>query len=326
MMIKSLFKSAFLMGALACAPLFTSCSDDDEGGNGGGVEMYIPASVVDGVRVSGVSSAADSEHSFSIDYNDDGTPASMTVGGQTFDFEYEAATRAGARAAVPTGKKLVRIGCRQYNDTLTGDKSSWVATNFAFNTDGFVASYQEVIEEKFGSSTEKVVLHLTFDYDNKGRIQRVGIQGTDSGYDDEDGNWQEHISTSLNYVYSGDALERAYNTYDGETMSYEYEYDTDAHANTYNVMTPQLAQGVSVYSPILYCLAFSGFMGNASAFLPTKCTYRSYSDYGGEDPDYNDVEVYDITYTFWDNNKIHTMVSTMPTGAKNEYSYTYFDK
>ena len=45
-----------------------------------------------------------------------------------------------------------------------------------------------------------------------------------------------------------------------------------------------------------------------------------------EDPDYNDVEVYDITYTFWDNNKIHTMVSTMPTGAKNEYSYTYFDK
>ena len=33
-------------------------------------------------------------------------------------------------------------------------------------------------------------------------------------------------------------------------------------------MTPQLAQGVSVYSPILYCLAFSGFMGNASAFLP----------------------------------------------------------
>ena len=67
-------------------------------------------------------------------------------------------------------------------------------------------------------------------------------------------------------------------------------------------------------------------MGNASAFLPTKCTYRSYSDYGGEDPDYNDVEVYDITYTFWDNNKIRTMVSTMPTGAKNEYSYTYFDK
>ena len=315
-------KYACLWGALVCVLLFVSCSDDDNnGGNSGGEEISIPASVIDGVRVSGISST-DVEGSFSVDYNDDGTPASATVAGQTFDFEYEPVTR----AAVPTGKKLVKIGAR--NPEEASVTSSWVATNFAFNTDGFVASYQEVINESGDGYSSKVVFFLTFDYNNKGQLQRVGITGTENGIEDGE-RYSEHISTELKYVYSGDALESASNTYDGETISYTYEYGTDTHANTYNVMTPQLAKGMAVYSPILYALANMGYMGNASAFLPTKCTYRSYSDYGDGDPDYDEKEEYDISYRFWDDNsfdKIRDITTTMPNGYGYTYSYTYFDK
>lgn len=311
-------KYACLWGALVCVPMFVSCSDDDDGGGSqGGAEISIPASVVDGVRVSGISST-DAESSFNAVYNDDGTPASATVAGQTFDFEYSPVTR----AAVPTGKKLVKIGA--HNPEGASETSSWVATNFAFNTDGFVTSYQEVINESGKDYSLKVVFLLTFDYNNKGQLQRVGITGTESGNEDGE-SYSEHINTELKYVYSGDALKSASNTYEDETISYTYEYET-THANTYNVMTPQLAKGMAVYSPILYALANMGYMGNASSFLPTKCTYHSYSSYDDGDTNYDDTETYNISYTFWDNNKISSIKTDMPGGTGYTYNYTYFDK
>lgn len=85
--------------------MLAACSDDDGDGSGGGnAEISIPASIVDGMQIASVTTS-DTENALSIDYNDDGTPASATVGGQVFDFEYEPVTR----AAQPTGRKLVHV-------------------------------------------------------------------------------------------------------------------------------------------------------------------------------------------------------------------------
>lgn len=313
---KNSLKWRYLLGVLLCAPVLAACSDDDGDGSGGGnAEISIPASIVDGMQIASVTTS-DTENALSIDYNDDGTPASATVGGQVFDFEYEPVTR----AAQPTGRKLVHVGAR-------GSNGSWVATNFAFNTDGFLASYQEVMTESGPGYSSKYVMLYTFTYNNKGQLQRIGLTGTDSGTEDGE-SWSERASAEVRLIYSGDALSEVTTTRDGETLTYSYEYATNTHANTYNKMTPQLAMGMGMTSPILYALANMGYLGNASAFLPTSFERHSYSDYTDGDPNYDERESYDIVYHFYDDNSflIQEIECEAQSGASVSYHYTYFEK
>ena len=306
------------MLALAGAPLLVSCSDD-EAEPAAAADLYVPASIVDGVMLSGIETN-DPDNSFVATYDADGAPVYATVDGRTFHFEYQAGTRA---AATPTGKKLVMIAAR---DTLPDEyEASHVATNFAFNVDGFVASYQEITTESGPGYTMKSTAFYTFTYNNKGQIQRVGITGSYTETSDEE-TVSEPVRSELLFEYSGDALSRVRNTYDGETVEYLYEYATDTHANTYNKMTPQLATGMGVLSPVMKSLANMGYMGNASAFLPTKYTYHAFSDYADGDPNYEDTESFDISYRFWDNNRVRSISSSQNGVERYRYFMLYFDK
>lgn len=311
--MRTIFKETwiFFLGALLCAPVLSSCSNDDDedgGVNNDGTEIGIPSSVVDGVRVSGVTTD-NSESAISIDYDSDGMVKSATVGGQKFTFEYADDTRSEAAPK----RRIKRISSKIESDDYY---FYCEATNFKINTDGFVASYLEKVTEKYDGDSEEITANLTFSYNSAGRIERIGGSSTwtavedgvpDSGYG----------GGSVNYVYNGGALEKSGYSYDGYGVEWTYEYD-HAHTNTYNVFTSELAYGISMMEdPILYALAFMGYVGNASSLLPTKAVYRAYSNIPD---DYDYKYIFDISYTFWDNNRIHTIT----TDAYDESGYKLY--
>lgn len=325
--MRTIFKETwiFFLGALLCAPVLSSCSNDDDedgGGNNGGTEIGIPSSVVDGVRVSGVTTD-NSESAISIDYDSDGMVKSATVGGQKFTFEYADDTHSEAAPK----RRIKRIFSKTEFD---GYYVYCEATNFKINTDGFVASYLEKITEKDddGYSME-ATMNYTFSYNSAGRIERIGVSGTWTDVEDGESD-SGYGEGSVNYVYNGGALEKSGYSHDGETVVWTYEYD-HAHTNTYNIFTSELAYGISmVEEPILFALAYAGYVGNASSLLPTKAVYHAYSNYTDGTVNYDYKRIFDISYTFWDNNRIHTITTDVydDSGHKLYYvasQYIYWD-
>lgn len=304
---------ATMVLAMTCT--MSSCSDDDkdepqlpaeEETNLSGTAISIPASVVDGVRVK------DNGSGLAITYNADGTIDNANLYGTTYRFEY-----ADSREATPTGRKLVRITA-SYTD---GDEQEkWEATNFSFNTDGFIASYLEKSEERSGSNGDydKTVIHATCDYTAAGRIKSIGLVADFTQC--EDGQTHTyHESTSVSYTYNGGDLASS-SVSDGEmTNRLTYGYDL-ASTNTYNIVTPQLAYGMANYSPIAYIFAVSGYLGNASANLPTSFT-QDYIDH--EDPEDSSSESFGISYTFDSANRIKSIICDAD-GYTYTTNMTYF--
>ncbi len=314
--------SAFMMIAVPVAT-FTSCGGDDDNGNGGsdgGTEISIPASVVDGVRVQSIVTD-NGEQALNIDYNSDGTVSRATMGGCEYTFEYASSTR----AAEPTGRKLVRVYTKEVEND--GEVNTWSATNFQFNTDGFVASYLEKFTENGkdddGSSySYNANVNVTCSYTAAGRIARIGLAGKQTGYDEGE-QINENINTSVNYVYTGGSLSKVSFSYAGEVLEYTFGYDY-APTNTYNYMTPQMCKAMMTYSPLPYILAQTGYLGNASSQLPTKMTRHSYSNYSDGDPNYDEWQTTNISYSLWDNNRIKSISESYDGGRGYNYQLTFF--
>lgn len=289
----------FLLCALAvCAlPSLTSCSgdddDDDDDGSGEAAELSVPASIVDGVRLSGMTGAGD----LSVVYNSDGSIDQMSYNGTDYDFEYEE-----TRAATSTGRRLLAIVARYSYD---GDRESWIANSFKFNTDGFIVSYKEHVKGSYSDgSREEYKNNLTLSYGSKGRLSKVNVS---SSWTDVDSDGEKESGSgggSIKYSYSGDNLTQV-SVGDAEEMTtFTYEYTTTP--NTYNNMTEGLSYGMATYSPILYIFARLGFLGNASAFLPSQMVYRTESyDEGEKDVD---TEKYSFSYELDSHNRIDAEV------------------
>ncbi|MCM1077682.1 MAG: hypothetical protein NC411_10030 [Bacteroides sp.] len=291
-----LLVAAFGMTFVACS----SDDDDDNNGNTPAVDMPLPSSIVDGVRITNVGDNA------KINYNADGSIKDATIDGITYDFEYET-----SRAAMTTGRKLARIVSRYSDDE--GYSDSWQATNFMFNTDGFIVSYLEKHEEKYDSSWEKTTFNVTVDYNLHGRITSMHVYGDYEGYDEGEGHYSDKGSGTVKYNYVGGSLESSVIEESDTKSTYEFEYYL-AHANTYNITTPQLAAGMANYSKIAYVFALTGYLGNASSLLPTKVSYI-YVD--KEEPENSSTSSYDISYKFNDKNRVTSILSNA-----NGYSYT----
>lgn len=333
MEVKFMKKIIWLLGMTLCLPTVSSCSSDDDGGDGDddfnaeGTEISIPASVVDGVRVQGIT-ADNSEQAVSVTYNADGTISSATTGGQEFVFEYN-----DTRSATATGRKLVKIYAKYYSFVDDDDHSEeWIAYNFKFNTDGFLVAYNEKISDKGEDYYENTLIKATLAYNAHNRIEHLSVSGYTNGWDSEEGKYSENDgTTTVYYEYTnGGALKKAwfrnrYSNSEEEGANMIYDYAGSAHDNTYNVVTPQLAAGMAVYSPILYILATTGYLGNASAKLPTKYTYESYGNYTNGDPSYHDTSIYNLSYTFWDNNRIKEIKSSQ-NGYPIRFTYSYLTK
>lgn len=118
---------------------------------------------------------------------------------------------------------------------------------------------------------------------------------------------------TINYDYSGDVLTKVGGATSEGSYSWSFGYDSTSPSNYYNIFTPNLAVGVSIYSHILYILATQGYLGNASATLPSTMTSRSVDkDDDGEDE--VETSTYNIIYTMWDNTQKVKTVETWSNG------------
>ena len=169
-------KKMFGLALLAMAGvMFTACSDDDDNGGGnpssGGAEFGIPASVVDGVRVSSI----EGDSPMTVTYNGDGTIAKVVCDGNEYVFEYDGVTRADQ----PASRKLLRI-ITSYTDSdeYSLESEKCIGNGFQFDKNGFLISYNEEQIDSYSfnsngqslSSTERYVYKCSLNYNAKGRL------------------------------------------------------------------------------------------------------------------------------------------------------------
>lgn len=297
--------------AVFSAMVMSACSDDSDDNElqvSASAEMMIPSSVIDGVRVNNIDGLVN------IGYNADGTIDEATYNGVTYDFQYENNSR-----AISTGKRLVQVIAR-YTDPDDNSYNSWNATNFQFNSDGFVQSYLEKTISRgnyMGINCEdETTLNVSLAYNAKGRLDFVDVFGSSKGFDEE-GSYNERGSFTIHYKYNGGSFEKSEFETDGTRYTCSYEYD-HPHSNYYNVVTPELAMGMAQYSPITLILAFSGYLGNSSSQLPT----RFISSYDDFEEGYKYDDIYELSYKFDDKNRI-TEIERVCDGFPVRWEFRY---
>lgn len=264
-----------------CALNLTACDDDDENGmqGNGPAPIGIPSSVVDGVRATSMSGV-------DVTYNEDGTIKEAEVDGNTLVFNY-----ASSRAIkVDPIRSLISITSSER------ESERWIASDFTFNTSGFVTAYKLKYTDTDPEFREEMNIAYTFNYNADGQMQKISMK-TD-GKDDE-GSYSE--SGEINYTYNNKVLEKIEAKSKNVTCSQTYEY-TQAIKNTYNAMPllllpEELASDDCVFN----VFAITGYLGNAGANLPTAMTIKN-TDL--EDPSENSTERYNLSYTLNENNAI----------------------
>lgn len=264
-----------------CALNLTACDDDDENGTQGNgpAPIGIPSSVVDGVRATSMSGV-------DVTYNEDGTIKEAEVDGNTLVFNY-----ASSRAIkVDPIRSLISITSSER------ESERWIASDFAFNTSGFVTAYKLKYTDTDPDFREEMNIAYTFNYNADGQMQKISMK-TD-GKDDE-GSYSE--SGEINYTYNNKVLEKIEAKSKNITCSQTYEY-TQAIKNTYNAMPllllpEELASDDCVFN----VFAITGYLGNAGANLPTAMTIKN-TDL--EDPSENSTERYNLSYTLNENKAI----------------------
>lgn len=265
-----------------CALNLTACDDDDENGTQGNgpAPIGIPSSVVDGVRATSMSGV-------DVTYNEDGTIKEAEVDGNTLVFNY-----ASSRAIkVDPIRSLISITSSER------ESERWIASDFAFNTSGFVTAYKLKYTDTDPEFREEMNIAYTVNYNADGQMQKISMK-TD-GKDDE-GPYSK--SSEINYTYNNKVLEKIETKSNNITYcSQTYEY-TQAIKNTYNAMLllllpEELASDDCVFN----VFAITGYLGNAGANLPTAMTIKyTYP----EDSSENSTERYNLSYTLNENKAI----------------------
>lgn len=264
-----------------CALNLTACDDDDENGTQGNgpAPIGIPSSVVDGVRATSMSGV-------DVTYNEDGTIKEAEVDGNTLVFNY-----ASSRAIkVDPIRSLISITSSER------ESERWIASDFAFNTSGFVTAYKLKYTDTDPNFREEMNIAYTFNYNADGQMQKISMKV--DGKDDE-GSYSE--SGEINYTYNNKVLEKIEAKSKNITCSQTYEY-TQAIKNTYNAMPLLLLpEALASDDCVFNVFAITGYLGNAGANLPTAMTIKN-TDL--EDPSENSTERYNLSYTLNENKAI----------------------
>lgn len=259
----------------------TACDDDDENGTQGNgpAPIGIPSSVVDGVRATSMSGV-------DVTYNEDGTIKEAEVDGNTLVFNY-----ASSRAIkVDPIRSLISITSSER------ESERWIASDFAFNTSGFVTAYKLKYTDTDPDFREEMNIAYTFNYNADGQMQKISMKV--DGKDDE-GSYSE--SGEINYTYNNKVLEKIEAKSKNITCSQTYEY-TQAIKNTYNAMPLLLLpEALASDDCVFNVFAITGYLGNAGANLPTAMTIKN-TDL--EDPSENSTERYNLSYTLNENKAI----------------------
>ena len=264
-----------------CALNLTACDDDDENGTQGNgpAPIGIPSSVIDGVRATSMSGV-------DVTYNEDGTIKEAEVDGNTLVFNY-----ASSRAIkVDPIRSLISITSSER------ESERWIASDFAFNTSGFVTAYKLKYTDTDPDFREEMNIAYTFNYNADGQMQKISMKV--DGKDDE-GSYSE--SGEINYTYNNKVLEKIEAKSKNITCSQTYEY-TKAIKNPYNAMPLLLLpEALASDDCVFNVFAITGYLGNAGANLPTAMTIKN-TDL--EDPSENSTERYNLSYTLNKNKAI----------------------
>ena len=264
-----------------CALNLTACDDDDENGTQGNgpAPIGIPSSVIDGVRATSMSGV-------DVTYNEDGTIKEAEVDGNTLVFNY-----ASSRAIkVDPIRSLISITSSER------ESERWIASDFAFNTSGFVTAYKLKYTDTDPDFREEMNIAYTFNYNADGQMQKISMKV--DGKDDE-GSYSE--SGEINYTYNNKVLEKIEAKSKNITCSQTYEY-TQAIKNTYNAMPLLLLpEALASDDCVFNVFAITGYLGNAGANLPTAMTIKNTDP---EDPSENSTERYNLSYTLNENKAI----------------------
>ena len=264
-----------------CALNLTACDDDDENGTQGNgpAPIGIPSSVIDGVRATSMSGV-------DVTYNEDGTIKEAEVDGNTLVFNY-----ASSRAIkVDPIRSLISITSSER------ESERWIASDFAFNTSGFVTAYKLKYTDTDPDFREEMNIAYTFNYNADGQMQKISMKV--DGKDDE-GSYSE--SGEINYTYNNKVLEKIEAKSKNIICSQTYEY-TQAIKNTYNAMPLLLLpEALASDDCVFNVFAITGYLGNAGANLPTAMTIKN-TDL--EDPSENSTERYNLSYTLNENKAI----------------------
>ena len=264
-----------------CALNLTACDDDDENGTQGNgpAPIGIPSSVIDGVRATSMSGV-------DVTYNEDGTNKEAEVDGNTLVFNY-----ASSRAIkVDPIRSLISITSSER------ESERWIASDFAFNTSGFVTAYKLKYTDTDPDFREEMNIAYTFNYNADGQMQKISMKV--DGKDDE-GSYSE--SGEINYTYNNKVLEKIEAKSKNITCSQTYEY-TQAIKNTYNAMPLLLLpEALASDDCVFNVFAITGYLGNAGANLPTAMTIKNTDP---EDPSENSTERYNLSYTLNENKAI----------------------
>jgi len=340
-MKKTKFLAIYFM-AVVCSLGLAACSNDDEGSDSDDItsdelpastaaELPIPASVVDGVRMTNIGTEGGSTAA-SVTYNEDGSIDKAVYGGNEYTFEYED-TRAVSvtGSAKSTGRKLkyVRVKIVNQGDGYSQSYED-VVYNIKFNAQGFISSCDERVKETRKSITDSYIyresevikLSSNMTYNADGRLSNISISTTVNYWDSDNGSDPVlNGRADVNYIYTdGNLTNVSMKGNDAEgtaTINTVLSY-TGAKENKYNITTLEMAGAMVPYSPIMAIMGMLGYLGNASATLPTKLVMTNTET--DEDGTETDVTTNNISYTFLDDNKIDKV---SVTGSDN-YIYKYF--
>ena len=221
-----------------------------------------------------------------VTYNEDGTIKEAEVDGNTLVFNY-----ASSRAIkVDPIRSLISITSSER------ESERWIASDFAFNTSGFVTAYKLKYTDTDPDFREEMNIAYTFNYNADGQMQKISMKV--DGKDDE-GSYSE--SGEINYTYNNKVLEKIEAKSKNITCSQTYEY-TQAIKNTYNAMPLLLLpEALASDDCVFNVFAITGYLGNAGANLPTAMTIKN-TDL--EDPSENSTERYNLSYTLNKNKAI----------------------
>ncbi len=298
---KSIYCFLVMMGGMFCS----SCEKDhepDNSGNGSATMLPIPASVVNGVRLSEMGNIG------SVNYNSDGSISRAVINDIKFNFEY------ATRSVESTGAMLQRI---VITNSLYEEYDKYIATDFVFNTDGYIAKWSEYVEYDDGDEYGKSNLTYTTDYNTDGRIVQLNMSGKSEYYDSEIGHETETHNSYVKYNYMGGKLiSSIYHIPDEGESVFSLGYEL-APENTYNIAPYPLFEvmGHGALSEVADLFAMLGYLGKPSSYLPTS---RSY-----EGDDYEDMDM-KISYKTNDHNLVSSITyiyGGMPKTVDLKYYY-----
>lgn len=328
-----------MLAALACMAV-TACGSDDDEENGSdeitsdelpastAVELPIPLSVIDGVRVTGIGTDG-GDAAASVTYNDDGSIDKAVFGGNEYSFEYED-TRAFSASVTGTGRKLKYIRLRRTTYSDGGDDSQSyedIAYNFKFNSQGFLSSCDEMMRYRRSNNDvylywekEDQKLSSKMTYNADGRLDNISISYDGTYGDSYNGYEVTKGSAESSYSYTDNnltALTMKSSDSDGTGSVSAVPSYTGAIENKYNIITIEMAEAMVPYSPIMEIMGILGYLGNAGTTLPTKLVITDIET--DEDGTTRSVTTSNISYTFLSDNKINTVSVT----GNNDYTYKY---